>query len=323
MTFRHPVLQFTARRLLAAALVVLAVSALTFSFIHLAPGGPEQTIAGRFATPEQLEGIRDSYGLDDPLPAQYADYLVHAVRLDFGNSISTREPVVTAMQDRLGVTAPLILGSFVLICILGTGLGTLAAYRKGSGLDRFLVGVAVTGASAPAFATAIILVFVFGVQLGWFPTFGDGEGLADRARHLVLPVIALTLVGVASMLKITRARVAQVLQEDHVTFARARGLRPSYIVGRSVLRNAGIQVVTQSGVILLALVAGGVLVEVTFGLNGVGALFIKAIEARDIPVIQAVSLLITLFIVLVNLAVDLLYFALDPRVRAQPAGARA
>jgi len=314
---------FTARRLLAAAVVVLAVSALTFAFIHLAPGGPEQTIAGRFATPEQLQAIRDSYGLDEPLPSQYADYVVHAARFDFGDSISTREPVVTAIQDRMGVTAPLVLCSFVLICLLGTALGTLAAYRRGSALDRFLVGVAVTGASAPAFATAIILVFVFGVQLGWFPTFGDGEGLADRARHLALPVVALTLVGVASMLKITRARVADVLQDDHVTFAQARGLRRRYVIGHAVLRNAGIQVVTQSGVILLALVAGGVLVEVTFGLNGVGALFIKAIEARDIPVIQAVSLLITVFIVLVNLAVDLLYFALDPRVRARPAGARS
>jgi peptide/nickel transport system permease protein len=308
-------IDFVLRRLAAAAAVLVVVSALTFSFIHLAPGGPEQTIGGRFATPEQLASIRAAYQLDDPLPVQYLRFFGGAVRLDFGNSLTTRQPVDEAIAQRMQVTAPLVLVSFALIVLGGTALGTLAAYRRGSALDRALVGFAVAGAGAPAFAMAMILIFVFGVKLGWFPTFGEGETLSERAEHLVLPIATLTITGVAAMLKITRARVADVLQEDHVTFAQARGLSRRYVVGRSVLRNAGIQIVTQSGALLLALVAGAILVEVTFGLEGVGALFVQAISTRDIPLIQAVSLLITAFIVTVNLVVDMLYFALDPRVR--------
>jgi peptide/nickel transport system permease protein len=311
------------RRLAAAVAVLAAVSAVTFLFIHLAPGGPEQTVGGRFATPAQLATIRDEYGLDDPLPAQYLRFAGDAVRFDFGVSIATRQPVGRAISERMAITAPLLLISFALIVAIGVALGTLAAHRRGRVLDRLVVGASLVGASAPAFATAIVLLFVFGVELRWLPVFGDGEGFADRARHLVLPIATLTITGVAAMLKITRTRVEQMLQEDHVTFARACGLPRRTILTRSVLRGAGIQVVTQSGAILLALIGGVILVEVAFGLDGVGALFVEAISARDIPLVQAVSLLITAFIVLVNLGVDLLYFALDPRVRAGVEASRA
>ena len=163
----------------------------------------------------------------------------------------------------MAITAPLILVSFALIMAIGLALGTLAAYRRGRALDRFVVRVSLAGAGAPTFATAIVLLYVFGVELGWLPVFGDGEGLADRARHLVLPIATLTIAGVAAMLKVTRTRVVEVLQEDHVTFAHARGLLAALILTRSVLRNAGIQIVTQSGAILLALIAGAILVEVS------------------------------------------------------------
>lgn len=314
---------YVLRRLAAAVAILAVVSAIVFLFIHLAPGGPEQSVAGRFATPAQLASIRRQYGLDDPLPVQYLRYVGHAVRFQLGDSIVTREPVAEAIAQRMRVTAPLVLVSFALIVAIGVGLGALAAYRRGRPLDRAVVGFSLVGASAPAFATAIVLLLVFGVKLGWLPVFGDGDGLADRARHLVLPIATLTIGGVAAMLKITRTRVEQVLQEDHVTFARARGLRPRTILTRSVLRHAGIQVVTQSGAILLALIAGAILVEVAFGLDGVGALFVQAISARDIPLVQAVSLLITAFIVLVNLGVDVVYFAIDPRVRAGATAGRA
>lgn len=307
---------YVMRRLAAAVAVLVIVSAITFLFIHLAPGGPEQTVGGRFATPAQLASIRAEYGLDDPLPVQYGRFASRAMQLDFGASITTREPVADAISERMAITAPLILVSFALITAIGLALGTLAAYRRGRALDRLVVGVSLVGAGAPTFATAIVLLYVFGVELGWLPVFGDGEGVADRARHLVLPIATLTIAGVAAMLKVTRTRVVEVLQEDHVTFAHARGLRPRSILTRSVLRSAGIQIVTQSGAILLALIAGAILVEVTFGLDGVGALFVQAISARDIPLVQAVSLLITAFIVLVNLGVDVLYLVLDPRVRA-------
>jgi len=314
--------RFLARRLAAAVLVLLVVSVVVFLLIHLAPGGPEQAAGGEFATPQQLANIRASLGLDDPLAEQYWRFLSNAVGLDFGSSIATREPVLDAIGRGLQVTAPLVLVSFLLICTIGTALGTLTAHRAGGSLDRATVGLALVGASAPAFVTALILLTVFGVQLHWLPVFGTGEGFAERARHLVLPIATLTIAGTAAMLQITRTRVKEVLAEDHVTFARARGLSSRYIVGRSVLRNAGIQIVTRSGTIVVGLVSWGLLVETTFGLDGIGQLLVKAINARDIPVIQGVTLLIAAFIVTVNLVVDLLYFALDPRVRVH-AEARA
>lgn len=311
---------YAGRRVVGAVLVLLVVSVAIFLLVHLAPGGPEQAVAGQFATPEQLAAIRANLGLDDPLPIQYLRFLGDVARLDLGNSFSTREPVVASIQSGLTVTAPLVLISFVLICTIGIALGTLAAYRAGGPIDRAAMGLALVGASSPAFVTAVVLLTVFGVELGWLPVFGTGEGLVDRAQHLVLPIVTLTIAGVAAMLHITRTRVKQVLEEDHVTFARARDLSPTHVMLRSVLRNAGIQIVTQSGVIFVGLVSWVLLVEVTFGLDGAGALLADAIAARDIPVIQGVTLLMAAFIVAVNVLVDLLYSALDPRVRVEGAG---
>ncbi|MBN9622412.1 MAG: ABC transporter permease [Actinobacteria bacterium] len=314
---RRTFIAFVGRRLLASVGIVLVVSVLIFSLIHLAPGGAEQTIGGRFATPEQLASIRASYGLDDPLPEQYVRYLGQVVQLHLGNSLTRREPVGEAILNGLKVTAPIVLISFLLTSLLGTVLGTVAAYRRGAILDRVIGGFSIAGASVPTFATATILLYVLGVQLGWLPTAGTGEGFVDRAGHLVIPILTLAIFGTASLMKLTRARVLQVLEEDHVTFARARGLSERHVLIRSVLRNAGVQVITVVGVLLLSLVAGSILVEVTLGLDGVGSLLVDALSARDIPTVQGVTLLITVFIVAVNLVVDLLYFAIDPRLRAR------
>ena len=309
--------RYVAQRLAAAVAIVIVVSIIVFSFIHLAPGGAEQAIGGRFATPAQLELIRERYGLNDSLPVQYWRYLGQLVRGDMGDSITRRMPVSEAISAGMKVTAPLMIISFVLIATIGAAGGTLAAYRRGGLADRTITILSIGGASTPAFATATILLFIMGVTLGWLPTFGTGEGFADRARHLILPVMTLTIFGTASLVKITRARVSQVLAEDHVTFARARGLRGQYILVHSVLRNAGVQIVTIFGALLLSLIGGAILTEVALGLEGVGALLVDSIASRDLPVIQGITLLITIFIVVVNLAVDLLYFALDPRIRVQ------
>lgn len=310
------VASYVARRLLGALLVLAVVSWVIFLFIHVAPGGPEQTIGGRLATPAQLEDIRERYGLDDPLTTQYARFVASAVQLDFGSSFTTRQPVTEAVSRGLQVTAPLLLVSFLLIVVIGTVLGTLAAYRAGSRTDRALVGFAVAGASAPAFATAMILLYVFAVELAWLPAFGNGEGFVDRARHLVIPVVTLTVVGAASMLKITRARVAHVLGEDHVTFARARGHSTWHTLTRSVLRNSGVQIATMAGVVMLELIAGCIVVEIALSLNGAGALLVSAVSTRDIPLVQGLTLLITVFILAVNILVDLFYFVIDPRLRS-------
>ncbi|TMR34104.1 ABC transporter permease [Actinomadura geliboluensis] len=311
-----PVLaRFLARRVASAAAVLLLVTIAVFLLVHLAPGGPEQAVGGKFATVEQQREIRASLGLDDPLPVQYGRFLERAARLDFGTSFTTRQDVTEAIGEALQVSGPLVLVSFALITVIGTAAGTLAALRAGGPLDRLVVGGGLLGAASPTFVTALVLLTVFGVKLRWLPVFGDGDDPADRALHLVLPIATLTIAGTAAMLQITRTRVLEVLREDHITFARARGLPHRRIIGRFVLRNAGIQVVTRSGTILVGLVSWGLLVEMTFGLNGVGALLVKAINERDVPTVQGVTMLIAASIVAVNVAVDLLYFTLDPRVR--------
>lgn len=314
---------FIGRRLIASLLVLIGISMVVFLFVQLAPGSPEQTIAGRGASPEQLAAVRAAYGLDDPLPEQYLHFAERAVQLDFGTSFSTRQPVTEAISDGLNVTVPLLFVSFFFIVLIGVTLGMISAHHIGDPLDRSLMGASVVAASVPPFVTAIFLMLIFGVELGWLPIFGEGKGFVDSAEHLVLPIVTLTLAGLAAMLQITRTRVKEVRREDYVSFAEARGLPRLYILRHTVLRNAGIQIVTQCGTVLIGLIVGAVLVEETFGLHGVGSLLVSAISTRDIPLVQGITLLIAAFVLILNLVIDLLYFVLDPRVQAAEARARA
>lgn len=306
---------FTLRRLLSTAVVIVIVTVVVFAFMHAAPGGPERAIAGRFATPEQLAAIRAEYRLDDPLLVQYGHFLANALHLHFGTSYSTREPVTTSMLRAASTTVPLVLVSWSAALALGTALGVMAARRAGSALDRCVLALTVVGASSPVFATAILLSYIFGVRLGWFPTLGEGQGGADQIAHLALPALTLIIAALASFAKVTKVRVEQVLAEDHVTFAVARGLPSRKVLTGGILRNAGVQLVTQAGAVMVALIAADILVEEVFDLDGLGALLMQAIDARDIPLIQAITLFTALFIVAVNLAVDLVCLAIDPRLR--------
>jgi peptide/nickel transport system permease protein len=305
-----------ARRLVSLVGVLLVVSFAIFTFIHLAPGGPEHSIGGRFATPEQLAAIRESYRLDDPLLTQYGRFLSDAVRLDFGTSLSTREPVASAIWQGLIISAPLVLTSGLLVTVLGCMLGALAGRRRGGALDRAVMALTVVGASSPVFATAILLVSVFAIRLGWLPTLGAGSGLADRATHLLLPIVTLTIAGVAAVSSLVRVKVTEVLEQDYVTFARARGLSTRYVWEKAVFRNAGTQILTQVGATFIGLMAASIVVEEVFDLPGVGSLLIDAISARDIPLIQGITLLLAVTIVLSNLAVDVVCLVIDPRLRS-------
>jgi peptide/nickel transport system permease protein len=198
---------------------------------------------------------------------------------------------------------------------LGIPLGVLAAFKRGTELDRGIVTLGVLGVSAPAFATGIFLLYVFGVTLEWFPTFGAGEGLLDRAWHLTLPAVALGVSVLGLVVKITRASMLEQLQKDHVAFARARGLRRRRITLSYVFRNAMIPVVTAAGLIVVGLLTGAVLVEVTFGLPGLGSLLVSAVVDRDLPVIQGIVLFLATFVVLMHVAIDVLYTLIDPRIR--------
>jgi peptide/nickel transport system permease protein len=219
------------------------------------------------------------------------------------------------ISDRLPVTIFLGLYGSVVALGLGIPLGILAAVRRGSEIDRGVVTIGVIGVSAPAFATGIFLLYVFGVALGWFPTFGPGDGFVDRALHLTLPAIALGLSVMGLIIKITRASMIEELQKDYVAFARARGLGRSRIVVSYVLRNALIPVVTAAGLIVVGLLTGAVLVEVTFGLPGLGSLLVNAVSQRDIPVIQGIVLILAVFVVVLHVLIDVLYTFIDPRIR--------
>ena len=310
------------RRLLIAVPLLIAVTLFVFALIHIAPGSPERSLLGtRPATPETLAAIRAKWNLDQPFLIQYLLWLKGVATGDLGRSIASNQPVTDAIGQRLGLT--LYLGSYAILLAIGLGipLGMWAALRRGSAIDRTVVGVSVLGVSAPAFATGLLLLYVFGVLLGWFPTFGAGEGFFDRAYHLTLPAIALALSLLALIVKITRAAMIDELDRDYVAFARARGLPRKHVLGRYVLKNALVPIVTAAGIIVVALVGGAVLVEVTFGLKGLGTLLVDAVIDRDIPVIQGLVLLTAVFVIVVNLGLDVLYTVIDPRIRFQKADA--
>ena len=310
------------RRLLIAVPLLIAVTLFVFALIHIAPGSPERSLLGtRPATPETLAAIRAKWNLDQPFLIQYLLWLKGVATGDLGRSIASNQPVTDAIGQRLGLT--LYLGSYAILLAIGLGipLGMWAALRRGSAIDRTVVGVSVLGVSAPAFATGLLLLSVFGVLLGWFPTFGAGEGFFDRAYHLTLPAIALALSLLALIVKITRAAMIDELDRDYVAFARARGLPRKHVLGRYVLKNALVPIVTAAGIIVVALVGGAVLVEVTFGLKGLGTLLVDAVIDRDIPVIQGLVLLTAVFVIVVNLGLDVLYTVIAPRIRFQKADA--
>lgn len=307
-----------ARRLAIAVVILLAVSFAIFALLYAAPGSPEQTLIGpRPATPELRAALREQFHLDEPFLVQYWEYLKGILTFDFGTSIRTGQPVGEMMRQAAPVTLFLGAYAFLLTLVGGVALGILAALRQRTSLDRGVVGLAVVGVSAPAFASGFLLMYLFSIELGWFPTVGAGEGFSDRLTHLTLPAVALAISGSALVVKLTRAAMVNALEQDYVTFARARGLSQPRIVFGYALRNALIPVVSGGGLILAYVLTGAVLVEVTFSVPGLGSLLIDSVSAQDVPVVQAIALLFSAVIILVNLLVDVLYVVVDPRIRLE------
>ena len=307
---------YVLRRLLVAIPLLLLISLGVFALVNLAPGDPARSLLGsRQSSPETLAAIREQYHLDEPFVVQYLIWLRQVFVWDLGRSIQGSELVTTMILQRLPLT--IFLGLYGSLVALGLGipLGILAAYRHGSEVDRGVVTLGVIGVSAPAFATGIFLLYVFGVYLGWFPIFGQGEGPLDQVWHLTLPAIALGFTVMGLVIKITRASMIEELQKDYVAFARARGLTSRRITTSYVLRNALIPVVTAAGLIVVGLLTGAVLVEVTFGLPGLGSLLVTSVTQRDLPVIQGIVLILAIFIVLMHIGIDVLYTLIDPRIR--------
>ena len=308
-----------ALRRLAATLPVMAVVAIVvFLLIHLSPGDPAALIAGDLATGEDIARLRDALGLNLPIWQQFLIWIGKLATGDLGISIFTQVPVTALLAQRLEPTLAIALVTMLLTIAVAVPLGTLAAYRAGSWVDRLVMLFAVLAFSVPSFLVGYLLVYGFAIQLPWFPVQGYarmGEGLGPWLRSLVLPCLNLALVYIALVTRMTRATVMEVLHEDYIRTARAKGLGVLPVLGHA-LRNAAVPIATTVGVGIALLIGGVVVTETVFAIPGVGRLVVDSVQRHDYPVIQSVLLVAAGVYVAVNLLIDLSYRLFDPRVRA-------
>lgn len=307
---------YVAKRVLAAGGLLLVTSLVLFVLEHLAPGNAESVLlGGRPSTPALLASIRHEYHLDAPLPVQYWHWLQGVLHADFGESITFKSPVSSVVGSRVLPTLELALYAALITVVVGVVLGAVAALRQGRPADTLISAVVLVLASVSSYVSGVVLLVVFGVQLGWFPILGTGSGASDRLYHLTLPAVALAASLIALIARTTRASVARVLTLEFIETVRARGLSERQVIVKHVLRSALVPILTVAGLAVGYLVSGAVLVEYTFGLNGLGSLLVQSVEAKDYSVVQAVTLLFTATFIGVNLVVDLLYGVVDPRIR--------
>ena len=303
-------LQLIGRRLLATLPLLLAVSVVVFSFIHMLPGDPAVLFLGEEATPDNLARFRAKLGFDRPLVVQYGDWLGHAVRGDLGRSIRTNQPVVSAIVERLPVTLRLIGMAMLISLCIALPLGIVSAVKRNSGVNLASTFFALFGFSTPNFWLGLILIYVFALVLRWLPPSGF-----DGTRSLILPAITLGTALAALVTRQLRSGMLEVLRQDYVRTAQAKGLADRVVIGKHALKNALISVVTVIGLQIGALLGNTIITESLFALPGVGRLMIDSVFSRDFFVVQGVILFLAVGYVVANLAVDILYSYLDPRIR--------
>jgi peptide/nickel transport system permease protein len=311
-------LRFLLARLAATIPVLLLVAVFVFLLLRLTPGDPAAVIAGDSATTEQIERIRESLGLNRPLLAQFGIWIGSVLRGDLGESFFFRMPVTQLIAQRIEPTLALALCTIVLAVAVAVPLGVLAAWRHGGWIDRALMGFSTLGFSIPVFVLGYLLIWLVSMHLGWLPVQGYrrlAEGFGPFIRHLILPSITLSVIYIALIARVTRAAVSEALTEDFVRTARAKGLPEWRVLIRHALANAAVPIVTVIGIGLALLIGGVVVTESVYAIPGLGRLTVDAVLARDFPTIQGVILLFSVAYVLINLAIDLTYLVLDPRIR--------
>lgn len=298
------------RRLAYSVFVLWGALTIVFVVVRLVPGDPAQMIVGPAGTQEEVAALRHQMGLDRSLPVQYARFLKQAVRLDFGTSLRLQVPATEAVVERLPATALLAISAMAMAVLLSIPLGMIAAIYQRSPLDRAVSIVSLLGQSVPSFWLGIMFILIFARRLQWFPSAGIGGW-----QHLMLPALTLALPLVGILTRLVRSGLLEVLGDDYIRTAHAKGLAPRIVIFRHALRNALIPVITVAGLQFGSLLAGAVIVETVFGWPGAGRLLVDAISNRDYAVIQAAILFITAGFVVLNLLVDLSYGYLDPRIR--------
>jgi peptide/nickel transport system permease protein len=311
-------LAYIIRRLASTVLVMGIVAVFVFLLLHLSPGDPAAIIAGDNATNDQIAAIRTKLGLDDPLPVQFFRWLFAVLQGDLGISIFSNEPVAKLIGQRIEPTISLALCTITVAVTLAVSFGVLAAWKVGSWIDRSLMVVSVLGFSVPVFVVGYMLIYTFSISLRWLPVQGYSpidQGFGPWIERLILPSIALGLAYVALIARITRTSMLEVLAEDYIRTANAKGVATRSVLLKHALKNAGVPIVTVIGIGVALLIGGVVITETVFNIPGVGRLVVDAISKRDYPIIQGVILIFSGVYVLVNLLVDLSYTLLDPRIR--------
>ena len=322
---------FILRRLVQAVLVMVSVALIAFMLFQFV-GDPVVFLLGQDATPEQIRQLRSDLGLDQPFVVQFWHFLVNAVQGEFGISLRQGAKVSRLIAERLPATLELAFVAATLALAVGVPMGVYAALRRGSFLSQLLMTISLLGVSLPVFLIGILLILVFAVNLGWFPSFGRGDvvslgwwstGLmtAKGWHHIVLPALTLAIFQLTLIMRLVRAEMLEVLRTDYIKFARARGLSDRAVHFGHALKNTLVPVMTITGLQLGGLIAFAIITETVFQWPGMGLLFIQAVTFADIPVMAAYLCLIALIFVVINLVVDLLYFAVDPRLRVERSGA--
>jgi peptide/nickel transport system permease protein len=305
----------------ATAVTLAAASVIIFAFIRLVPGDPIYVLLGDTATPDQVDALRTRLGLDQPVIVQYLRWAGHALTGDLGRSIFFQAPVLSVIADGAETSILLASMTMVWVALIGLPIGMIAAVRHGTWLDQGLSGGAMLMASVPTFWVGLYLILIFAAWLGWLPSSGfpsifEGGGIGNL-RYLILPSLTLAAPNAALILRLTRASMLDVSREDYVRTARAKGIRPWQVVRRHILRNALLTIVAAFGFTFAALISEAVVTETVFALPGIGRLVVQSILRRDYPVIQGIILVIVALYLAINLAVDLCYRLLDPRVELQ------
>lgn len=303
-------LYYVLRRLLALVPVLLGTSIVVFGMVRLLPGDPAEVMAGMTATREMVEQFREMYRLNDPLHVQYFSYLRDLLRGDLGRSIWTGDPVAAEIGDALPVTLRLTVLAIGLAMILGVGAGVVAASRRNRPADYLTMTGALLGLSIPSYWLALMLMVVFSVRLGWLPSAG-----LETPAHYVLPVLTMSLGSAAIIARMARSSMLEVLGQDFVRTARAKGLSGAVVIYRHALRNALVNISTVVGIQFGFLLSGAVVLETVFSINGIGRLLVERILARDYPTVQGAVLVAAVLVVLLNLLVDLCYALIDPRIK--------
>ncbi len=306
------------RRLLSMLPVMAIVALFVFLLLHLAPGDPAAIMAGDNATPDNIAQIRQKLGLDEPIWKQFLVWIASLAQGNLGNSMFWGDPVTTLIAQRAEPTISLAVTTIGVAVIIAVFLGIVAAANAGTGIDRFVMGFAVMGFSVPVFVVGYLLIFLFAIELRWLPVQGYtplAEGVLPWLRNLVLPSVALGLAYVALIARITRATMLDVLSEDYMRTARAKGVATAPLLLKHALKNAAVPIVTVIGIGVALLIGGVVITETVFNIPGIGRLVVDAIARRDYPIIQGVIMVFSGVYVLVNLLVDLSYTFFDPRIR--------